>query len=704
MTRFMGCLLLFSLTGFCFSLEVLADEATHPNNMIPLPAEITWQEGKLPLNASFRLTITGINEPRVEAGAKRFTDRIAKRTGNLTGSTDGPTLTIECKAKGLSIQSVREDESYDLTVTPKGVSFSAANPLGTLHGLETLLQLVEKGDQGYSIPCVAIHDKPRFPWRGLLIDVCRHWMPVEVIKRNLDGLAEAKMNVFHWHLSENQGFRVESKLYPKLQEMGSDGNFYTQEQIKEIIVYARDRGIRGVPEFDIPGHTTAWFVGYPGLAAAPGPYEIERKFGVFDPAMDPSKDEVYKFLDGFIGEMAGLFPDEYFHIGGDEVNGKQWNQNPEIQRFMARQGLKTNEDLQAYFNQRLEKILAKHHKKMMGWDEVLSPDIPKDILVQSWRGAEGLADAAKKGYDTILSNGYYLDLALPASVHYAVDPIPAKNDLTPAQKSHILGGEACMWSEFVRPETVDSRIWPRTLAVAERLWSPLSVQDLDDLYRRMEAESPHLEELGLTHRSNYLPMLKRLSGDLDVKPLKILADVVEPLKHYQRHRWGAYNSDYPLDRLADAARPESDTARSFRNSVDSYLKKVPSFGDFGDLIAPLESWKENHKALEPLLQKSDLLVDVLPQSQDLSSAAQVGLEAIHYLKTSQQAPASWQEKVKQILDRAQEYHAEVQIAVIPAIRKLVLAAGQLDKLKGMSVTDWNKSLDDQVESSKPKDW
>ena len=593
--------------------------------------------------------------------------------------------------------------------------------------METLLQLVERGDQGYSIPCVTIHDKPRFAWRGLLIDVCRHWMPVEVIKRNLDGLAEAKMNVFHWHLSENQGFRVESKLYPKLQKMGSDGNFYTQEQIQDIVAYARDRGIRVVPEFDIPGHTTAWFVGYPELAAAPGPYQIERKFGVFDPAMDPSQEGVYKFLDGFIGEMAGLFPDEYFHIGGDEVNGKQWNQNPEIQRFMARQGLKTNEDLQAYFNRRLEKILAKHHKKMMGWDEVLNPDLPKDILVQSWRGADGLADAAKKGYNTILSNGYYLDLSLPASIHYTADPLPAKSDLTPDQRAHVLGGEACMWSEFVSPETVDSRIWPRTLAVAERLWSPLSVQDLDDLYRRMETGSLHLEELGLTHRSNYLPMLKRLAGESDVRPLRILADVVEPLKHYQRHRWGAYNSDYPLDRLADAARPESDSARLFRKSVDSYLKKAPwaeatsrspalgvpgqvekvpapVFDDFKDLIAPLESWKENHQALKPLLEKSDLLVDVLPQSQDLSSAAQVGLEAIHYLKTGQQAPASWQEKAGQVLDRAQEYHAEVQIAVIPAIRKLALVAGQLDKLKGTSVTNCNKSLDDQVEASKPKEW
>ena len=219
-----------------------------------------------------------------------------------------------------------------------------------------------------------------------MIDVGRHFIPLDVFKRNMDGMAAVKLNVFHWHLSENQGFRIESKKFPKLQEMGSDGLYYTQAEVRDLIAYARERGIRVVPEFDMPGHTTAWFVGYPELASGPGPYQIERQWGVFDPAMDPTEEETYKFLDKFIGEMAGLFPDQFFHIGGDEVNGKEWDANPKIQAFMRAHGLKDNDELQAYFNQRVQKIVAKHGKTMLGWDEILRPDLPKSIVIQSWRG------------------------------------------------------------------------------------------------------------------------------------------------------------------------------------------------------------------------------------------------------------------------------------------------------------------------------
>jgi hexosaminidase len=699
------CLALFLFCFSIFSRGFAVSPAEDRPVLLPLPLDFQWQEGFFPVSAYLNLTFHGNPDSQVKDATQRFLKRLEKRTGlqlepNAGAKTES--LVIDCKAKGLPVQSVREDESYSLTVTPTQVLLSAPHPLGILRGLETLLQLVQPKGKDSVIPCVTLHDKPRFPWRGLMIDACRHWMPLEVILRNLDGMAEAKLNVFHWHLSENQGFRVESLKFPKLQEMGSDGHYYTQDQIKAVVAYARARGIRVVPEFDMPGHSTAWLVGYPELASAPGPYQIERKFGVFDPCLDPTKEEVYRFLDSFIGEMAALFPDEYFHIGGDEVNGKHWNENPDIQRFMVHHGLKTNEELQGYFNSRLEKILAKYHKKMVGWDEILRPGLPRNIVVQSWRGADALADSARQGFDGILSNGYYLDLAQPASVHYAMDPIPADSPLAPEQKAHILGGEACMWSELVTPENVDSRIWPRTLAVSERLWSPATARDVDDFYRRMEVESARLEELGLTHLSSYPEMLKRLAGDFPVGPLKMLADAVEPVKNYQRHRWGAYTSDFPLNRLADAARPESDLARHFKKGVEEYLKTAPAFGDARSLESQLKVWKDNGKALEPLLEKSDLLVDTLPQSQDLSASAQTGLEALAYLKSGKLAPSSWVEKANQTLDRAQEPKAQVEIAVIPAIRKLVLAAGQQDKLKGSSPEEWNKSLDAQVEAAKPK--
>src|SRR6266851_8039978 len=359
-------------------------------------------------------------------------------------------------------------------------------------------------------------------------------------------MAAVKLNVLHWHLSDNQGFRVESKRFPKLHGMGSDGLFYTQDQVRGITAYARDRGIRVVPEFDMPGHSTAWFVGYPDLASAPGPYSVQRKWGVFDPAMDPTRESTYKFLDEFIGEMSGLFPDQFFHIGGDEVNGKQWDANPRIQRFIRVHELKDNAGLQAYFNARVQKLVAKNGKTMEGWDEILRPDLPKSIVIQSWRGQKSLADAAQLGYRGLLSYGYYIDLMNSAGSHYLVDPLAdAAANLSSADTQKILGGEACMWAEYVSAENVDSRIWPRTAAIAERLWSPQNVRDTASMYRRLEAVSRNLDHVGLTHHSSYHTMLERLSGGEPLEPLKILADVLYPANLGQRTRTHKYTQQTP---------------------------------------------------------------------------------------------------------------------------------------------------------------
>ncbi|MBA2133255.1 family 20 glycosylhydrolase [Capillibacterium thermochitinicola] len=274
-------------------------------------------------------------------------------------------------------------------------------------------------------------DQPRFPWRGLLIDCARHFQPVNVIKRNLDGMAAVKLNVLHWHLTDDQGFRVESKVFPRLHQEGANGQYYTQEQIREIIAYADRRGIRVVPEFDLPGHTSSWVLGYPELASAPGPHHPEIGFGVKDTVLNPVREETYAFLEAFFQEMAALFPDEYIHIGGDENNGKQWAANPEIQAFMHARGLPDTHSLQAYFNRRLHAILTKLKKKMVGWDEILAPDLPAStIVIQAWRNKESLWQAAKMGYKRILSHNYYLDLMLPAAFHYQNDPLAQADHIT----------------------------------------------------------------------------------------------------------------------------------------------------------------------------------------------------------------------------------------------------------------------------------
>ncbi len=314
-----------------------------------------------------------------------------------------------------------------------------------------------------------------------------------------------------------------------MQQLGSDGLYYTQEQVREVIAYARDRGIRVVPEFDIPGHTTSWLVGYPELASAPGPYQIERNWGVFDPTMDPTRESTYQFLDAFIGEMAALFPDPFFHIGGDEVTGKQWKSSAAHSRVHAEESIEERRRICRRTSiGGCRKIVAKYGKRMEGWDEILDPDLPKDIVIQSWRGQKSLADAARHGFSSILSAGYYLDHMEPASTLYAVDPLDGDAAaLTDEEKARILGGEVAMWGEFVSPENVDSRIWPRAAAVAERLWSPQDVKDV-------AVDVPAFGHGEPGARATGPDASLQLSSDADgwprvaVEPLKTLADVVTP--------------------------------------------------------------------------------------------------------------------------------------------------------------------------------
>ncbi|HWP43379.1 MAG TPA: beta-N-acetylhexosaminidase, partial [Blastocatellia bacterium] len=384
------------------------------HRLMPVPASVQFQDGRLKIDASFTVGVSDHTDARLEAAIHRMARRLEGRTGftfsrELASDPQTATLLIQCKGPGHAVPSLREDESYSLQVDDRRAILNAATVVGALRGLETFLQLLEADRAGYFIPAVSIQDRPRFPWRGLLIDVARHYQPMEVLKRNLDAMAAVKLNVLHWHLTEDQGFRIETKRYPRLHQMGSDGLYYTQDQVREIIAYARDRGIRVMPEFDMPGHATSWLVGHPELGSAPGPYKIERRAGIFEPAFDPTREELYKFLENFFTEMAQLFPDEYIHIGGDENEGHQWTKNEKIQAYMKEKGIKDNHALQAYFNQRVSKILTKLGKKMIGWDEILHPDLPRGTAIQSWRGPQALVEAARKGYDGLLSNGYYID-------------------------------------------------------------------------------------------------------------------------------------------------------------------------------------------------------------------------------------------------------------------------------------------------------
>jgi hexosaminidase len=656
--------------------------ATPALKLMPMPSTVRPGSGELPVTNTFSIEFKGYTEPRLERASQRFMRELAGVTGLSIGSgtadASKPILVATTDHASLPVQAVIEDESYTLDVTPNQAALHAANPLGTMHGLQTFLQLVRVTPSGFAAPAVHIEDTPRFPWRGLMFDSGRHFTPIDVLKRNIDGMEAVKLNVVHWHLSENQGFRVESKTFPKLTELGSDGLFYTQAEVKDIIEYARDRGIRVMPEFDMPGHATAWFVGYPQIASGAGPYKIEREWGVFDPAMDPTNDATYRFLEKLLAEMTALFPDAFFHIGGDEVNGKEWDANPKIQAFMKAHDLKNNHDLQHYFNQHVEKILEKHHKTLVGWDEVIAPGLPNDSVVQSWRGQDSLAEAIKLGYRGLLSYGYYLDMMSPAAKHYAVDPM-AKNAalLSDDEKKRILGGEACMWSEYVTVESIDSRIWPRTAVVAERLWSPKSATDEASMYARLGAESRRLEDLGLTHRASEDRMLRRMAGQEDISALRVLADVVEPVKEYDRENLhGPGSLSTPLNRLIDAIPPESEGARRFAALVDQFIaEKVQNPALEQEIRAELKRWSENHTELQPLVQSSFLVAEVETVSANLSAIGAMGLQALDYIDKGQPAPQDWVTQQLATIKKADVKTADLLLMVGPPVQKLVETSG-----------------------------
>jgi hexosaminidase len=637
--------------------------------IMPMPAHIVLGDGEFIIDEHFGMALNGYKEPRLERAQQRFLDVLSRETGIPLwrgAILNGPNFVIQTAGPSAPIQQLGENESYHLEVSTTAVRLKAANPIGVLRGLQTFLQLVRITPSAFSAPAVTIDDEPRFPWRGLLIDSGHRFVPVSVIKRNLDGMEAVKLNVFHWRFADNSGFHIESKKFPLLQQKGSGGFYYSQKEAREVIAYARDRGIRTVPEFDMPCHTTSWFLGYPALAGGQDPSHSS--------AIDPTRESTYTFLTGFIGEMAELFPDSYFHAGGDECDPKEWESNPRIQDFMRTHAIKDGAALQAVFTSRIEKIIASRKKIMVGWDEVLQSDTPKDVVIQSWRGPESLAQAARGGYRGVLSWGYYIDLNQSAAEHYLVDPLGDKAaTLTSAQKARVLGGEATMWTDIVSHENMDNRIWPRTAAIAERLWSPAQVQDIDSMYRRLAIISLKLDYYGLRHRLITEEMLERMTGEPDPEPLKVLAAVVQPPRMYERQELRTFTDLTPLNRLDDAVPPESDTAREFGAIAKRIASGRATSQDWQQTREWLMLWRDNDAKLQPLLKRSYLTQDLAPVSQNLSRVAEIGLQALDDLEKNRTVKAEERQESIDFLESAAKPHAVLLLMVAPSVELLVQA-------------------------------
>ncbi len=675
-STFLSGLLLFS----SLSMSAQTSQASFTNTLMPQPAKLTPGQGDLVVSSSFTVAAPQFRDERLDSGILRMLHRLEYQTGvpiakNIGKDANGASLVIDVKGAGEAVQSVDEDESYSLNVTANGAKLEANTVVGALRGMETLLQLVQPDHSSYVLPVVGIEDSPRFRWRGLLIDVGRHFEPVSVIERTLDGMAAVKLNVFHWHLSDDQGFRIESKLYPRLTGMGSDGLYYTQDQAKEVVAYARARGIRVVPEFDMPGHTTSWFVGYPEISSGAGPYEIRREFGISDYAMDPTRDSTYKFLDGFIGEMTTIFPDPYLHVGGDETNGVQWKGNPRIVEFMQTHNMKDTAALQTYFNQRLLKIVEKHHKHMVGWDEVLNPGLPKDVVVQSWRGIDSLAAGAKQGYQGILSAPYYLDAMKSAEQHYLADPLPANSDLTSGQRSLILGGEVCMWGEQLYEGTIDSRIWPRTAAIAERFWSPENVRDVDDMYRRLDVMSVRLEAFGLTHLTHEDVALRALTGSMDIDAMRVFASALQPVSFGERYEGQHTSQLTPLDRLVDAVRPDPPLRHEMEVLVRAYLENPSQHAAEKQRLADIFAvWTAAAPKIQQQVAASPILAaDASERAQQFAQLAAIGTQALASLSGSSAASADWKQSSLATIEAAKKPQGLVRFTFLDQLQKLVEA-------------------------------
>ena len=417
-----------------------AEAAPQPLPAMPAPAVVRARSGRLGVTGSTLEAVwMAMPDGRLRAAFDRAHARWQARLGS-GGPAAGTRLYIDCHERGTPLPALGDDESYELEISEEKAELRAPNALGILHGLETLLQLLQKDGAGWYLPAVSIEDRPRFAWRGLMIDVARHWQPVEVIERNLDAMAAVKLNVLHLHLTDDQGFRIESRTHPELQGKGSDGKFFTQEQMRGIIAYAAARGIRVVPEFDVPGHATSWVVSHPELASQPGPYDIERHWGVFNPVLDPDQRGDLRPAGRLPWRDGGAVPRLVSsHIGGDENNGVQWNANPRIQAFIRDHGLKDNGGLHAYLQPAHRRDLPRAASASSVGTRSSTRPAPR--LRDRFRGGQRCPWrlGGRLGYDGILSNGYYIDLIYPAAEHYARRPDPGPTSPSPRRSDAHLG-------------------------------------------------------------------------------------------------------------------------------------------------------------------------------------------------------------------------------------------------------------------------
>ncbi len=524
--------MIFALAQQAVSAGVPDQSGASPD-LIPKPAFMERQPGSFSITDATQVLVEAAN-PEVRAVGVYLAEVLHRATGwsvevnEVSGPETGRNAIVLTTA---GADPSLGEEGYELSISPALVQLCAPRPRGLFLGVQTVRQLLppEAGTPSaheaaktevLALPCVHVKDKPRYQWRGMLLDCCRHFMTKEFVKRYIDLLAYHKMNVLHWHLTEDQGWRIEIKKYPKLTEIGAwrgegddrYGGFYTQEDIKEIVEYAASRYVTIVPEIELPGHSMAALASYPELGCTGQGYEVGTQWGVYDDVFCAGNDRVFDFLEDVLSEVVELFPSQYIHIGGDECPKARWKECPKCQVRIKAEGLGDEDELQSYFIQRIERFLSSKGRRLIGWDEILEGGLAPNATVQSWRGMDGAIAAATAGHDVISSplSHCYLDYAqsrgpgeptsggyIPLELCYEFEPTPA--ELTPQQARHVLGLEGNMWSERAPQERVDRQVFPRLCALAEVAWSPKEARDWDDFSARLKTHYRRLDALGVTY-------------------------------------------------------------------------------------------------------------------------------------------------------------------------------------------------------------
>ncbi len=515
-------------------LQAPADTTTLP--IIPAPARVERRAGAFALAGGARVRLHGRKDPAAAAVAAYADSLLEAALGPALPGTRPSRDAIVLRLDAASGTASRE--AYRLEVGAGGVVISATDPAGLFYGVQTLRQLLpapgQPATQPSSLPAVLIEDSPRFPWRGLHLDVGRHFFPVGFVKRYIDLLAAHKLNVFHWHLTEDQGWRIEIRKYPRLTGVGAwrketmvgkhfdpfvgdgvpHGGFYTQAEVREVVAHAAARFVTVVPEIEMPGHSAAALAAYPELACTEGPFEVRTTWGVFEDIYCP-REETFAFLEGVLGEVLELFPSRFIHVGGDEAPKAAWQASPVAQEVIRREGLKDEQELQSWFIRRVERFLAARGRRLIGWDEILEGGLPPGATVMSWRGVAGGIEAARQGHDVVMTptSHLYFDYyqgdpaqeplanggLIPLERVYAYEPVPLELDAAAAR--HVLGAQGNVWTEYLKsPASVEYMAWPRALALAEVTWSPKERRDWAGFVARLPASLAWLDAWGVNYR------------------------------------------------------------------------------------------------------------------------------------------------------------------------------------------------------------